>query len=107
MNKLKMALLIAFGVMMSNSTFGQTSAPNNAYGDNQLEVEPGVFAIYSGDMNQDGYIDPFDYAILEADNLSFATGYVVSDLNGDGYVDPFDYSIFELNNLNFVSSIRP
>jgi len=52
-------------------------------------------------------IDPFDYTILEADNLSFAFGYVVSDLNGDGYVDPYDYVIFEKNNLNFVSSIRP
>jgi hypothetical protein len=107
MKKLKLALMIGFGVLLANGTFAQSSSPNNAYGDNQVEVEPGVFAIYSGDMNQDGFIDPFDYVILEADNLSFATGYVVSDLNGDGFVDPFDYSIFELNNLNFVGTVTP
>jgi len=83
------------------------SGTNNAYADNQVEVEPGVFAIFSGDLNQDGYIDPFDYTILEIDNLAFAYGYVVSDLNGDGFVDPYDYVIFEKNNLNFIGSIRP
>ena len=84
----------------------QTST-NNAYADNQVEVEPGVFAIYSGDINQDGFIDPFDYSILQSDVLSFAFGYVDSDLNGDGYVDPFDYAIYQKNSLEFVSSIRP
>jgi len=83
------------------------SNTNNSYADNQAEVEPGVFAIFSGDINQDGFIDPYDFVIYEADNLAFATGYVTSDLNGDGYVDPYDFVIFEKNNLNFVSLIHP
>jgi len=93
-------------MIATNVALAQSST-NNAYADNQVEVEPGIFAIFSGDLNQDGYIDPFDYTILEIDNLAFAYGYVVSDLNGDGFVDPYDYVIFEKNNLNFVSSIRP
>ena len=93
-------------VFLANVALAQSST-NNAYADNQAEVEPGVFAMFSGDLNQDGYIDPFDYTILEVDNLAFAYGYVVSDLNGDGFVDPYDYVIFEKNNLNFVSLIRP
>jgi len=93
-------------MIATNVALAQSST-NNAYADNQVEVEPGIFAIFSGDLNQDGYIDPFDYTILEVDNLAFAYGYVVSDLNGDGFVDPYDYVIFEKNNLNFVSSIRP
>ena len=93
-------------MIATNVALAQSST-NNAYADNQVEVEPGIFAIFSGDLNQDGYIDPFDYTILEIDNLAFAYGYVVSDLNGDGFVDPYDYVIFEKNNLNFIGSIRP
>ena len=103
---MKKIILIFSVVLLYNAGFAQSNT-NNAYGDNQVQVEPGIFAMYSGDLNQDGYIDPFDYTILEADNLTFAYGYVVSDLNGDGFVDPYDYVIFEKNNLNFVSSIHP
>ena len=77
-------------IFLANVALAQSST-NNSYGDNQVEVEPGVFAMFSGDLNQDGYIDPFDYTILEADNLAFAYGYVVSDLNGDGFVDLNDF----------------
>lgn len=105
-SSMRRIIIIVTLVLLSDVMLGQTST-NNAYADNQAEVESGVFAIYSGDLNQDGYIDPFDYTILESDNLSFAYGYVVSDLNGDGFVDPYDYVIFEKNNLNFVSSIHP
>jgi hypothetical protein len=90
-------------------------ATNKAFGDNMKVVDSVlvgstyqyVFAIYSGDMNQDGYIDVFDYPIFEQDNFDQLTGYYVSDLNGDGYVDVFDYPIFELNNFNQVSLLRP
>lgn len=103
---MKKIILICTMVFLANVALAQSST-NNAYADNQVEVEPGVFAMFSGDLNQDGYIDPFDYTILDSDNLAFAYGYVVSDLNGDGFVDPYDYVIFEKNNLNFVSSIHP
>lgn len=103
---MKKLILICTMFFLANVALAQSST-NNAYADNQVEVEPGVFAMFSGDLNQDGYIDPFDYTILDADNLVFAYGYVVSDLNGDGFVDPYDYVIFEKNNLNFVSLIHP
>lgn len=103
---MKKVVLICIGMLLGSVVKAQTST-NNAYADNQVEVEPGVFAIYSGDINQDGFIDPFDYSILQSDVLSFAFGYVDSDLNGDGYVDPFDYAIYQKNSLEFVSSIRP
>jgi hypothetical protein len=89
------------------TSYDFTTAATQAYGDNQVEVEPGVFAMYTGDLNQDEYVDPFDYGLFEADNLVFASGYYASDMNGDGYVDPFDYGIFETNNLNFILSIHP
>ncbi|MBK9639428.1 MAG: hypothetical protein IPO63_17095 [Bacteroidetes bacterium] len=83
------------------------NAQNNAYGDNQKEVEPGVWAIYSGDINQDGVIDIFDQVVLDNDLSNFAFGYVLTDLNGDSVVDITDQAILDNNLANFISSITP
>lgn len=82
-------------------------AQNNAYGDNQKEVEPGVFAIYSGDITQDGFIDILDQSILDNDLSNFASGYVLSDLNGDSFVDILDQAILDNNAFNFVGVVSP
>lgn len=82
-------------------------AQNNAYGDNQKEVEPGVFAIYSGDVNQDGFIDILDQGSVDNDLLNFAAGYVLTDLNGDSFVDILDQSILDNNLFNFIGVISP
>ena len=83
------------------------NAQNNAYGDNQQQVEPGVFAIFSGDLNQDGVIDIFDQVNLDNDLSIFAAGYVLSDLNGDSVVDIFDQVILDNNLANFVAVLSP
>ncbi|MFN8155158.1 MAG: hypothetical protein U0Y08_12775 [Bacteroidia bacterium] len=82
-------------------------AQNNAYGDNQKQVEPGVFAIYSGDINQDGVIDVTDQGILDNDIFNFAVGYLNSDLNGDSLVDVTDQGILDNNIANFIGVISP
>lgn len=82
-------------------------AQNNAYGDNQKEVEPGVFAIYSGDINQDGFMDILDQSVLDNDLQNFASGYVLSDLNGDSFVDILDQAILDNNVFNFIGVISP
>ena len=92
----------------NTSSFDFTTSASKAYGDNQVQVDPGVFALYTGDLNQDGYIDPFDYPQFDSDNQSFiSTVYIASDMNGDGFVDPFDYPIFDANNQSFISSVLP
>ncbi len=85
-----------------------TSSQAMVFGNNQLEVEPGVWAIFTGDLNQDEYIDGFDYPIYDAEvqqNISYE--YTVSDMNGDGYVDGFDYPIYDSNVQQNVSSLHP
>ncbi|MFM9052369.1 MAG: hypothetical protein ACKOKF_08645, partial [Bacteroidota bacterium] len=94
-------------LLNTQTTYDFTDGANKAYGDNQTEVEPGVWAIYSGELNADGFIDPFDAVIWEALNIGFSFGYFPADLNGDGYVDTFDSPFLEQNNLNFVSALRP
>jgi hypothetical protein len=100
----KIGLLLLFWLGMQSLSNAQT---NNAYGDNQKEVEPGVFAIYSGDINQDGVVDIFDVIDMDNDVISFAAGYVTTDLNGDGVVDIFDIIILDNNVINFVAAITP
>lgn len=84
-----------------------TTSANKAYGGNMVEVETGTWAIYSGDINQDGAIDAFDYIILDPDIFFGNFGYLDSDLNGDGVVDAFDYVIFAPNLYDGVGLLVP
>ena len=90
-------------------TYDFTSANTNAYEDNMIQVDasPVNFAIYSGDVNQDGVVDGSDEALLDNDASNFATGYLVTDLNGDEVIDGSDAAIADNNAANFVSVARP
>jgi hypothetical protein len=89
------------------TTYDFSVSANQAYGGNQIEMEPGVFAFYSGDINQDGVVDGLDFGDWENDNNNFAGGYVNTDFNGDGVVDGLDFLIWEPNNNNFVGIMAP
>ena len=89
-------------------SYNFTTAATQAYGDNQVEVEQGVFAIYTGDINQDGFIDSFDFPALDTDIFNGVSGvYVNTDLNGDGFVDSFDFPLFDVNSFNGVTVMTP
>jgi len=80
-----------------------------AYGMNIKEVDkfPIQFALYSGDVNQDGIIDAGDCAITDNDAFNFTTGYSVTDLNGDLVVDAEDLVIVTENAYSFVVTLQP
>jgi hypothetical protein len=84
-----------------------TTSSSQAFGGNQIEIETGIYAFYSGDINQDGAIDNVDFSLWEADANAFATGYLTSDINGNGSVDNVDFSSWEANSNNFISKIIP
>jgi len=84
-----------------------TSAANKGYGDNQKEIEPNIWAIYSGDLNHDENIDLIDVGIIELDINDFQFGYRDADLNGDGNVDLLDAPILEGNVNAFIFSNHP
>ena len=68
----------------------------------------GNWAFYTGDINQDGYIDANDFPPYDADNHSAVRFvYATTDFNGDGYVDANDYPVFDGNNHHGVHLIRP
>lgn len=89
------------------SSYNFSNAINKAYGSNMVSVNPGVWAFFSGDINQEENVDLLDAAILETDINDFAFGYFASDLNGDGNVDLLDSPVLEENINAFVFSVHP
>jgi hypothetical protein len=88
-------------------SYNFTDAANKAFGANQVEVQSGIWALYSGDILPDGNIDLLDNAELDFGISTFLYGYEAGDINGDGNVDLLDSSILETNVMNFIYSILP
>jgi hypothetical protein len=84
-----------------------SSSSSKAYGDNMLEVEPGVWAMYSADLNQDQNVDLLDMPILEADIAEYMFGYAATDLNGDGNTDLLDVIYMDYGIANYLFSMYP
>ncbi|MBK8553682.1 MAG: hypothetical protein IPL53_22575 [Ignavibacteria bacterium] len=73
----------------------------------QIDASPVRYGIYSGDINQDLFIDLTDIDAVYNDAGNFVTGYVVTDVNGDDLVDLTDITLTYNNSLKFVISISP
>lgn len=86
-----------------------TLADSQAYGSNQQQVDnsPVRYAIFSGDVNQDRYVDLGDIISVFNDAGSFQSGYVPTDVNGDYFVDLSDLTITFNNAASFVMVSKP
>jgi regulation of enolase protein 1 (concanavalin A-like superfamily) len=70
----------------------------SAYGTNSLkEVDTGVFAMYVGDGNSDGFITGSDFNIFNPLFRSAASGYLNVDWNLDGFITGTDFNFFNPN----------
>jgi sugar lactone lactonase YvrE len=95
-------------VMMGTQvTYDFTTSASMAYGDNMVNVGAGKFALWSGDVNQDGVIESGDYVNMENDIFSILFGYLNTDLTGDGVVESDDYILMENNILKVIFVERP
>ena len=112
----RFVLVLFFMCAFGSLAQAQNPYANNAFDDNMkvvdsVQISPGVyqyiFAIYSGDINQDGNIDLSDFPLWDDDNTNFAFGYRDADLNGDGNVDLSDFPFWDENNTNFIYSHKP
>ena len=88
-------------------TYDFTTAANKAYGDNMIQLESGVYGFYSGDINQDGFIEALDYPQLFNDSDNLLEGYQTTDLNGDGFVEALDYPTLFNNSDNLIETLHP
>jgi mannan endo-1,4-beta-mannosidase len=99
---------VSIGTGISTTTlYDFTTQANKAYGSNQKLVEPSVYGIFTGDINQDSQVDAFDYILLDPLVIQGASGYLSADLNGDGAVDAFDYILLDANLIQGVGSTHP
>jgi len=90
----------------ANTSFDFTTSSSQAYGAASMkQVEAGVWALYSGDHNQDGTITPSDLGSVATEASLFSFGYINTDLTGDGAIDGFDLGLADNNsNPSLVSS---
>ncbi|MDQ3021948.1 MAG: carboxypeptidase-like regulatory domain-containing protein [Bacteroidota bacterium] len=77
------------GITIANgitTTYNFTTLATQAYGSN-LTLRGGKYCIFSGDVDNDGFIDVADGALIDNDAINFVAGYVETDLTGDYVVD--------------------
>ncbi len=90
----------------SNTSYDFTTNASQAY-ENNLKSMNGVYVIYVGDPNQDGFVDITDLSDMDNDLTIGTMGYNVYDLNGDGFVDITDLSVIDNNLTSGIYKITP
>jgi hypothetical protein len=83
-----------------------SSAAGSAFGDN-LRNMGGVFALWGGDVNQDGIVDSGDLNFIDNATTAITYGYVDEDVNGDGIVDGGDMNMTDNNSTAIIMVISP
>lgn len=108
---IKASIILFICFLYTQKASAQIANPTNAYGDGvnlpMAQVEIGVWAIYSGDVNQDGTVDGTDIGSIDNDASTFAFGYNVTDITGDGATDGADLGISDNNSGLFLFTARP
>ncbi|MBK7763221.1 MAG: DNA/RNA non-specific endonuclease [Bacteroidetes bacterium] len=84
-----------------------SNSASKAFGNNLIEVDSSIWALFSGDVNVDENLDLLDLSEVETEVENFNFGYTHCDLNGDGNVDLLDLPTLENNVANFISSMHP
>jgi hypothetical protein len=99
----------AVSFVSSELYYDFTDAAAKSYGSNLLQVNtaPVRFALFGGDINQDGTVDASDVSETDNDAYSSLSGYVNTDLTGDDFVDAADVSLVDNNAYNSVSAVTP
>lgn len=88
------------------SSYNFTTSANQAYGGN-MKVKGGKFCIFSGDVNQSGFIDGTDLSAIDNAAYNLMSGrYQPTDLNGDNFTDGTDFVIGD-NNRTYIGVITP
>lgn len=84
-----------------------TSSQDQTYGNNS-KLKGSLWCMYSGDINQDGYILTDDYDIWFNDFSNGVSGfYNRSDLNFDGQILTNDFDVWYNNFINGIVKISP
>ncbi len=94
-------------VNSSTPLYDFTNVATKAFNSNMVLVDSGIWAFFSGDINQDEVIDGTDLVDISNDLDNSAFGFLTTDLNGDGSVDNSDLPYPSNNSDNSVFSLHP
>lgn len=86
-----------------NASYDFTNSIDKAAGDNLTRIG-NSYAIYSGDVNQDGIVDSSDLILIQNAFVRFDRR---TDLNGDGATNQADMNIAHNNSKQFILTIMP
>lgn len=88
------------------NAYNFTTSASQAYGSN-LKLRGGKYCMYSGDINQSGFIDGTDLSELDNGAYNLLSGrFLPTDLNGDNFTDGTDFVIGD-NNRSYIGVITP
>ena len=97
--------------LLSGSTYDFSNSLSKAYSNSNnvpmKYISLGKYALFSGDVNQDGTIDSTDIQQVENNSKLLEYGYFKNDLNGDGVIDIYDMQIIDNNKTLFLNTARP
>jgi len=96
-----------FGFFDPDTLYNFSDSIQKAYGSNMVMLDSAVYAIHSGDIDQDGIIDSTDYNLLQAKITQFNYGYLPEDLTGDWLIETKDYSLIENKLYQNVTRKKP
>ena len=99
-----LAIMTSFAISLSSSpsSYNFTTSESQAYGTNAIKnFGDGIFGMYTGDGNQDGFVTSTDFNIFNPKFTSASSGYEYSDWNLDGFVTSTDFNLF---NPNFTTA---
>lgn len=88
-------------------TYDFPSGAAMAYGNNLCELQPGIFGIFAGDVNQDGVINISDKEVINDHYLNTTCGYHCTDINGDAVINLSDREIVNDAYLQTIMAILP
>ncbi|MEI6748517.1 MAG: dockerin type I domain-containing protein [Bacteroidota bacterium] len=99
------ALPVSFAGSVVSYNF--TNLASKAFGNNMIQMSDGAWALYAGDVNQDGIIDSGDMAPVENEAAMATSGYISEDVNGDGLVDSSDMATIDNNAAMAIGVVLP
>jgi hypothetical protein len=95
----------------STSSYDFSTSLSSAYTDGSNDamksVVGGKYALYAGDVNQDGAVDIYDAQITDNGTANLLFGYDASDCNGNGSTDIYDLQYIDNNSTLLIFAARP
>lgn len=94
--------------MLRASTYSYNFTDNSskAYGNNLKKVGSN-WCIFTGDVNQDGFVNQTDLISIANEATTYSSGFKTNDLNKDNFVDLNDLILCDNNAFNSVSVKKP